>query len=168
MNPKISIGSVFMRSLRAALARPEDVVFSYATFDGDVFDIVDLEVMTGADVESRSDLHVTLADEIRPRLIKTAHEMGRCLIEAHSHGPRGFARFSPSDLLGFEEWVTHVRWRLGGRPYAALVMAGEAWDAVAWIDGPEPVTVECIEITEGGTVVETITPTNATAAQLTA
>jgi hypothetical protein len=168
MTVKVRIHEDYMTTLRRALAKPEEVVFAFATFEDGVFEVVGLEIMMGVDVESQSAMHVTLADEVRPRLIKTAWDSGHCLIETHSHGPRGYAEFSLSDLLGFDEWVTHVRWRLRGRPYMALVVAGETWDALAWTDGPEPVTVQAIEITKGEQVIETIAPTNATAASLAA
>jgi hypothetical protein len=72
-----------------------------------------------------------------------------------------------SDLLGFEEWVPHVRWRLQGRPYAALVCAGETWDALAWRQStrtPEP--IGAIEIVDGGSIALSIAPTQRTIAAL--
>lgn len=94
--------------------------------------------------EIQTSYHVTLKDELRPDLINWAFEAGASLIEAHSHGDKGVARFSPSDLFGFQDWVPHVRWRLRGRPYAAIVTAGESFDALAWLDGGEPVQVDQI------------------------
>ena len=162
MTAKVQIRDDHFQTLCEALAQPEEVVFSFSTFEDGVFEVVRLEVMTGVDVESQSSVHVTLADEVRPRLIKTAWDSGHCLIEAHSHGPRGPAEFSRSDLLGFDDWVPHVRWRLRGRPYAALVVAGRSWDALAWVGGPQPVVVQTLEITRGGEVIDTIIPTSAT------
>jgi proteasome lid subunit RPN8/RPN11 len=79
----------------------------------------------------QSDVHVELTDEVRAHVIKRAHDIGGCLVEVHSHlgGP---ARFSASDLAGFKDWVPHVRWRLGGRPYVAIVFSGVAFDALVW------------------------------------
>jgi len=94
--------------------------------------------------EIQTSYHVTLKDELRPELIRWAFEGGASLIEAHSHGDMGLARFSPSDILGFRDWVPHVRWRLGGRPYAAIVTAGESFDALAWREGGDPVQVDQI------------------------
>lgn len=69
------------------------------------------------------------------------------LVEAHSHGPRGVPTFSGSDWTGFSEWVPHVRWRLRGAPYAAIVVAAAGTlDAIAWIDD-EPEQVETIATT---------------------
>lgn len=168
MSARLRISDVHFGRLRTALARAEEVVFAYATHTQDVLEVAALEVMTDADIESRSSQHVVLADGVRPRLIKTAWDRDQCLIEAHSHGPRGVAEFSASDLLGFEEWVPHVLWRLRGRPYVALVAASEAWDALAWVGGRGAVTVDAIDVTNDGNVIDTIRISHATAARLAA
>lgn len=149
-------------ALQQHLVEPERVAFAYAEFVDGRFNVVDLEPMSGRDVASRSERHVELHDDVRPRLISTALARGLSLLEAHSHGRRGYAAFSPSDLLGFDDWVPHLWWRLRGQPYAALVVAGDRWDALAWIDGPrEPRPVGAIEIaTHTGT--RRIVPTSAT------
>jgi len=79
----------------------------------------------------QSDLHVSLTDQTRAHVIKHAWDLGGALIETHSHkhGPPGF---SPSDLFGFSDWVPHVRWRLRGRTYIALVFVAGAFDALLW------------------------------------
>lgn len=87
--------------------------------------------------EYQSSHHVALADEIRSLVVKRAWDRGGCLVEVHSHGGGPPVSFSASDLSGFEEWVPHVRWRLRGRTYVALVFAGEDFDALVW-DGDEP------------------------------
>jgi hypothetical protein len=84
----------------------------------------------GFDVQS--DFHVALTDEVRAHVIKRAHDLAGCLVEVHSHGGGPPVWFSGSDLRGFEDWVPHVRWRLGRRPYVALVFADEAFDALVW------------------------------------
>lgn len=148
--------------LKQHLDEPEKVAFAYADFADGRFDIADLQPMSGDDVASRSDRHVELHDDVRPRLISTASARGLSLVEAHSHGPRGHAAFSPSDLHGFEEWVPHLWWRLRGQPYAALVMAGDRWDALAWINGPrDPQRVAAIEVTSRSDT-RLVVPTSAT------
>jgi hypothetical protein len=82
----------------------------------------------------QTDYHVRLRDEAKAEMIKWAWDSGKSLIEAHSHGSQGRARFSPSDLAGFEEWVPHLWWRLQRRPYAAIVTQGETFDGWAWIE----------------------------------
>jgi hypothetical protein len=87
----------------------------------------------------RSAYFLQLTDETKAMVIKRAHDLGACLIEVHSHPFQTVAAFSPSDLLGFSEFVPHVRWRLKRRPYAAVVVAERSFDALAWageeIDG---------------------------------
>ena len=77
---------------------------------------------------------MALTDEAQASAIQWAWSAGECLVEAHSHGDRWPAEFSVTDLSGFEEWVPHVRWRLRGLPYAALVTGGADFDGLAWID----------------------------------
>jgi hypothetical protein len=92
--------------------------------------------------------HVSLADDVRPRMIKWAWDRGSCLVEAHSH-LEGPAAFSPTDLAGLEEFVPHMWWRLQ-RPYAALVLAPDGFDGLAWVHGPEaPVGIDGVRI-DGG------------------
>jgi proteasome lid subunit RPN8/RPN11 len=94
----------------------------------------------------QSHMHVELTDEVRARVIKRAHDIGGSLVEVHSHlgGP---ARFSASDLAGFEDWVPHVRWRLADRPYVAIVFSGEAFDALVWEgDARNPAPLDRLEV----------------------
>lgn len=85
----------------------------------------------------RSPFYFELTDEMRTRIIKRAHDLEASVVELHSHGGSWPAAFSSSDLSGFREWVPHIFWRLQERPYAALVVAGETFDGLAWIDDAE-------------------------------
>ncbi|MCH7584534.1 MAG: hypothetical protein IH941_05175 [Acidobacteria bacterium] len=84
----------------------------------------------------RDQLHVSLSDETRSAVIQWAWVEDACLIEAHSHGSWAPAAFSHFDLGNLDEWVSHLWWRLGGRPYAAIVTSTLDFDGLAWIDGP--------------------------------
>jgi hypothetical protein len=86
---------------------------------------------------SHSLYHLELTDEVRAGAIKRAHDLGASLIELHSHAGRRPAEFSISDLLGFEEFVPHVWWRLKGRPYLAVVVSRSGFDALAWLQDPK-------------------------------
>lgn len=89
------------------------------------------------------ELQVSLSDEARMAVIQWAAAEDACLIEVHSHGRRGPAAFSPFDLRNLADWVPHLRWRLRGRPYAAIVTSIHDLDALAWIDAVgEPVQVD--------------------------
>lgn len=90
----------------------------------------------GETVAIGGQLHVSLSDETRADVIMWAAAEEACLIEAHSHGSSSPGAFSEFDLRGLEEWVPHVRWRLHGRPYAAMVTTTDDFDALAWIDNP--------------------------------
>jgi hypothetical protein len=104
-------------------------------------------------LEYQSDFHVSLPDDIRAEAIKWAWNSDVCHVEVHSHGKCGPAKFSASALWSFGEWAPHVWWRLRGRPCAALVTAGETFDAVAWIDGPNAVEqIESLNIEGGDTL----------------
>lgn len=81
----------------------------------------------------QSEFHFELTDETRASVIKRAHDLGASLIEFHSHAGRWPARFSPSDRIGFREFVHHVMWRLKGRPYAAVVVSRSGHDGLVWL-----------------------------------
>lgn len=124
----------------------EQVAFTLAEFDAQshVFAIKELIVVEGDALDDQRVDYIELGDDVQRAIIKRAWDSGLCLVEAHSHGDRGYAAFSRADEIGFAEWVPHLWWRLKGRPYAAIVMAGpEDFDAIAWVDGadlPEQVT----------------------------
>lgn len=116
----------------------EEAAFVYAApADGDdEFRIVEWWPVPPEGFASRSAFHLELSDETRAQVIKRAHDLGASLVELHSHLGPGPARFSWSDLSGFEEFVPHVWWRLKGRPYFALVVVPESFDGLAWRTGP--------------------------------
>jgi hypothetical protein len=99
--------------------------------------VVEMYVVPASGFAGQSAYHVALTDEVRAHVISRASALGGCLIEAHSHPGTATAWFSPTDLDGFEEWVPHVRWRLRGRTYIALVFARGSFDALVWEEGTE-------------------------------
>jgi proteasome lid subunit RPN8/RPN11 len=128
--------------------------------DAIVFSTKDAYLATAADFEIQSEFHVELADEARARIIKRAWDTGTSPVEFHSHpGDCWGAKFSPSDISGFSEYVPHCRWRLRGRPYLAVVVSPAGMDALAWTgtDG-KPVGLDAIR-PAGSTA---IIPTNQT------
>lgn len=103
--------------------------------DDHIFDCEDWSPLKRADYEVQAGDYLELTDAARARIIKHAHDRGVCLVESHSHPGPYPAAFSYSDLAGLDEFVPHVRWRLRGRPYAALVFAQSGFDGLAWTDG---------------------------------
>lgn len=89
--------------------------------------------------------YLELTDAARAHIIKHAHDLSASLVEIHSHPGPYPAAFSPYDLTGLREFVPHVRWRLKGRPYGALVFARNDVDGLAWI-GNDHAPVQVIGI----------------------
>lgn len=81
--------------------------------------------------------YVELKDEMRQKVIKMAFDQGTALGEFHSHPFQSHAEFSASDLSGLREYVPHVRWRLRGLPYVAIVVSKKDFDGLVWVDGTE-------------------------------
>jgi hypothetical protein len=150
MTAVIAASGALYRTAREHLrGHIEQVGFFLADFEAErsVFLLREWRPMPPEAFEFQSAYHVTLRDEMRPEIIKWAWDANACLVEVHSHGDEGIACFSPSDLYGFDEWVPHVRWRLRGRPYGAIVTAGDSFDALAWLDNEKaPVQVAALEV----------------------
>lgn len=108
---------------------------------GLVFDAVDIALLGPADFAAQYGDYIELSDEARIGLIKRAHSSGTSLAEFHSHPGPWPAAFSPSDRIGLKDTVPHMRWRLPQRPYLAIVVAPDGFDALVWPhegDAPEP------------------------------
>lgn len=118
----------------------EEAAFVFAEYEASTmtFSLIEWMSVPADGFESRSLYHLALADEYRVRAIRRAHDLECCLVECHSHAGTHPAEFSTSDLWGFGEFVPHVRWRLEGRPYGAIVFAADTFDAFAWIEGVDP------------------------------
>lgn len=94
----------------------------------------------------QSAVHIALTDHFGSELIRWAANDRSCLIELHSHVGPGRLCMSPTDVSGLEEWVPHVRWRLGGVPYAALVQSSTEIDGLIWSVGPQPHPLRVIDV----------------------
>jgi hypothetical protein len=142
--------------LRATETEQVAFLFTEAAAPGEPLRVMELYRVPPQHFDFQSAYHVTLADEVRGHVIGRAWELGGCLIEAHSHGGDDPASFSRSDLWGFEEWVPHVRWRLQGRTYVALVFAEDSFDALVWgEDGDAAGPLAGLLIDGGGTLAPT-------------
>jgi hypothetical protein len=111
----------------------------------------------------RRDRHgVELAEHLRPELIRTAHRHGYAVVEAHAHDwPGAHTRFSPVDLDGLRDLGPHMTWRLPGRPYTALVLGPDSFDALQWHPNGEVTTIDAL-IVDG----EHLRPTGLSIARL--
>lgn len=140
-------GATFDRLLTTMDERPEQVGFMLAEdAGGGLFRIVDLRLVAGHRFTLQSEDRADLDDAIRSEMIQWAWREGGCLVEAHSHGEVLVpARFSRFDFSQFDDWVSHVRWRLRQRPYLALVTAGVQVDGLAWLD-EVPVAIDAVRV----------------------
>ena len=83
---------------------------------------------------ARTARHFELRDSLLAYVIKRAHDLDASIVEMHSHPLSKQACFSPFDQDGFREIVPHVRWRLKGKPYGAIVVARTSFDGLVWLD----------------------------------
>ncbi len=110
-----------------------------------VLNVEDIKLISDDDfIIQRSDF-IELSDEARVSVIKKAHTSGYSLIELHSHPFPGqwAATFSIADMNGFAETVPNMLWRLPDRPYTAIVVAPNGFDALIWTSvkkGPEAIS----------------------------
>lgn len=121
----------------AMLDASEAAAFAFIRYleHGDVhrLEVVDWMAIGAEGFEIESPIHIELTDETRAAVIRRAHELDAGLVEFHSHLGPWPAQFSFSDRAGLEEFVPHVRWRLPGRPYAAVVVTKSDFDALVWM-----------------------------------
>jgi len=113
------------------------------------FTVRDWRPIDGQTVGVGDQVHVSLSDEVRASVLQWASAHEASLVEAHSHGSGGPAAFSRFDVQGLLEWVPHLWWRLGRRPYAAIVTSPGEFDGIAWITGPDaPEQLETVHAPE--------------------
>ena len=117
--------------------RTEEAAFLYVVPAEGIFECLEWYPVPATGFASRSASHLELNDDTRAKVIKRAHDFGASIVELHSHLGRGQARFSPSDLAGFRDFVPHVLWRLKNLPYFAIVMTSTGFDGFAWKCGPD-------------------------------
>jgi hypothetical protein len=145
--PSLKIPEPIFKELCEQMNRgPEEQVgFLYAAVDGDCFTVTELYCVPPEGFVAQSAQHLALSDDVRAEVLSRAWSHGGALVEAHSHPGARSACFSPTDLSGFDEWVPHVRWRLQGAPYVALVFAGRDFDALVWsCESEEPQALDSL------------------------
>ena len=125
------------RHLLPSRRRVEEAAFLYVVPTEDAFEYLEWFPVTASGFASRSAYHLELNDDSRAKVIKRAHDLGASIVEMHSHLGQGRARFSPSDIAGFRDFVPHVLWRLKHLPYLAVVMTRTGFDGFAWKCDPD-------------------------------
>lgn len=102
--------------------------------DFTILEALDAYCASREDFVSQETDYLELTDEARAKLIKCAHDLHATLIEMHSHPGPWPAAFSFADRVGLTAIVPHMKWRLPGRPYVALVVSDASFDALVWLN----------------------------------
>lgn len=140
MKTIISMPGYAFRKIKSLLLPPrmrvEEVCFLFAQVkknNNEIYFMVrEWHHVQSSEYAIQSESHVALLDEMRPKIIKRAHDLDATVVELHSHIGNNSAQFSSSDMYGFQEFVPHVRWRLNNKPYAAVVFTQSGFDALVW------------------------------------
>ncbi len=131
-------------------SRHEEAVFVFARADSTgVFTPLEVFNVPPSGFVHRSPYFLELTDETRATVIKRGHDLTASVIEIHSHPLQFGAQFSQSDISGFREFVPHILWRLKKRPYAAVVVARDSIDSLAWFDTVESPVPMAIRYEDG-------------------
>jgi len=110
--------------------------------------VVDSYLVPARGWEMQMDVYLQMKDSERAKIMKMARAKNLCAIDCHSH-PHAYADvwFSPSDVFGIAQFADYAKWKLDGRPFAAIVWGENSADAVVWSgDFAGPVTPDEILI----------------------
>jgi hypothetical protein len=109
--------------------------------------------------EAQVEFYLQMKDSERAKIMKLAREKNLCAIDCHSH-PRACddVWFSPSDVAGITEFAQYAKWKLRGKPFAAMVWGEQSVDAVLWqVEFSHAERVAQVKII--GNAEQTLTPT---------
>jgi len=83
--------------------------------------------------------HFSLDLRLEPLLavINEAIRGRMALVEAHSHPFSGYPVFSPSDKMGFREFVPYIIDSIKGKPYGATIWGKQGVAGVCWSTWPQ-------------------------------
>jgi hypothetical protein len=81
----------------------------------------------------QTEVHLEMKNEMRAKIMQQAWAGDFAAIDCHSHPhANGQVWFSPSDKWGITDFAAYAKWRLGGKPFAAIVWGWSSADAVVW------------------------------------
>src|SRR5204862_2134353 len=110
-------------------------LFAEARSDGGELqlNVTDFYLVPPRGWEVQMEVYLQMKDSERAKIMKLAREKNLCAIDCHSH-PRADddVWFSPSDVAGISEFAEYAKWKLDGKPFAAMVWGEESVDAVLW------------------------------------
>ena len=83
--------------------------------------------------EMQMEVYLQMRDSERAKIMKLARDKNLAAVDCHSHPHAGDdVWFSPSDVAGITDFAQYAKWKLGGKPFAAMVWGEESVDAVIW------------------------------------
>jgi hypothetical protein len=105
------------------------------------------------------EIYLEMKDSERAKIMELAREENLCAIDCHSHPKAGEdVWFSPSDIAGISDFAQYAKWKLDGKPFAAMVWGEQSIDAVFWQkDFATAERVARVDIV--GTLKQTLIPT---------
>lgn len=105
------------------------------------------------------EVYLEMKDSERGKIMKLAREKNLSAIDCHSHPRAGDdVWFSPSDVAGISQFAEYAKWKLDGKPFAAMVWGEESVDAVLW-HGDFTAAERVRAVTVAGNPNQTIIPT---------
>lgn len=112
------------------------------------FDVVDVYLVPKEGWQVQHEVYLEMKDSERAKIMNLARQGGYAVIDCHSH-PDSDSRvaFSPSDRLGITDFAAYAKWKLDGKPFAAMVWGERSVDAVIWWgDFLQPELVDEVQI----------------------
>jgi hypothetical protein len=95
--------------------------------------VEDLYLVPPLGWEVQMEVYLQMRDSERAKIMKLARDKNLAAIDCHSHPQAGQdVWFSPSDVAGIMEFAQYARWKLDGKPFAAMVWGEASVDAVVW------------------------------------
>ncbi len=124
----------------------EQAAFLFATTETEYgavrFHVEDSYLVPASGWDVQMDVYLEMTDEERAKILKMARDRNAAIIDCHSHPhSQEDVWFSPSDLAGINQFAQYTKWKLKGRPFAALVFGETSIDGVVWqgeFAGAEP------------------------------
>lgn len=123
------------------------------------FEVQDAYLVPPEGWQVQHEVYLEMTDAERGKVMKLARRRGLAVIDCHSHpGSSSDVWFSPSDRSGISDFAVYAKWKLDGKPYAAMVWGEESVDGVVWHgDFVEPQQVDEVRI--AGPTPQVWTPT---------
>jgi hypothetical protein len=155
MSHEVVISGEAMNQVRTHLFQSdlEQAAFLFASVEEREFSIrfivSDYYLVPKSGWDVQMNVYLEMSEAERARILKLARDRNAAIIDCHSHPQAGRdVWFSPSDSAGISDFAQYVRWKLDGKPFAALVWGEQSVDGVVWrgdFHGAEPLGAVVVE-----------------------